>query len=152
MEFEEEGPISIIMLKPDSFPVDQSWLDTQNIIENFIDHNNLSILQILEKELSQKEILSLYHEMYKEKDIEKISPNLGRIRWELMEYMLSWKVRSYLLEWDDAPNHVLTIKKHIRETLYRKNLSRESVKNVIHVPEINEIEINKSILFSPRHV
>lgn len=143
----EAHDTGIIMLKPESFPVDISWFKTQEIVERLILENSLSIIQVLEKQLTERQILLIYNDMYCENDSSKVSTTLAKIRIQLMEYMLSWPIRSYLLTWDDALNKILNIKKYIREILYSNKVIKEPVRNVIHAPEKSEIQINLAVLF-----
>lgn len=135
----------VIALKPHTFPIDFNWYQIQNFLHKMITDKWLTVFWVSEKQLEINEILELYTDIYQNNEWSNVI--LDQIRIDLMEYMTSWTIFSYLLHWYDSQMYANEIKKIFR--VFHKTIQSKpfDVKNFIHVPDNHELKKNIEILF-----
>lgn len=69
-------------------------------------------------------------------------------KFEVIDHLRKKPILAYLLEGENATQKTQIIKRHIRGSLVRDNSTRSKiVENFVHVPDEEEFEIAKRILF-----
>lgn len=134
--------VSVVTLKPTD-----SELATYNfhgILEAMLCESRTQVLCVSEKRLSEPEVRDLYSPMFENRGEE--TAWIVDFRSELVDYMTSANVRSYLLAGANAHSVAQDIRKLIRDQyLPGDNLKR--VRNIVHSPEEDELQKNVALLF-----
>jgi nucleoside diphosphate kinase len=141
----EEDELAVISIKPGFFPVAPEGVEVQRQVEELMPIMGLRTICTSCRNLSIEDIYLLYEDVLVEDP--QPSDRLQALRKDLIEYLSSGLIFSYLAAGVHACQQASSIKKVLREGQALMEYPEDNVRNVVHTSDLDEVELNIQIYF-----
>ncbi len=138
----DKGQLGILMLKPGCFSA-VGRTSIQDKTEEYLSSFNLDVIATSCTVLTRDQVHRLYPHIFST-DVVAQSDRFGELR-ILMEEYLTNCVFTYLIYGENSIDELKKIKRLLRQDVVK--VGNWDVYNRVHVPELNDLNQNKNILF-----